>query len=142
MAPSDEDLNEPFPSGKTPYEYALEHKSIELIKILAPKVKNPNAPYSLNDYIPIYFYFFQFSASDVATRSAMLSGFTPAALAFSHPDLAALICVQQKNQYEKFLREQTSAAAIAHQNVVERRDSSTSTKSDDNKGNVNVNFSS
>ena len=80
------------------------------------------------------------SASDVATRSAMLSGFTPAALAFSHPDLAALICVQQKNQYEKFLREQTSAAAIAHQNVVERRDSSTSTKSDDNKGNVNVNF--
>ena len=53
MAPSDEDLNEPFPSGKTPYEYALEHKSVELIKILAPKVKNPNAPYSLNDYIPI-----------------------------------------------------------------------------------------
>ena len=67
----------------------------------------------------------------------MLPGFTPAALAFSHPDLAALICVQQKNQYEKFLREQTAAA---HQNVVERRDSSTSTKSDDNKGNVNVNF--
>ena len=53
LAPSDEDLNEPFPSGKTPYEYALEHKSVELIKILAPKVKNPNAPYSLNGYIPI-----------------------------------------------------------------------------------------
>ena len=64
------------------------------------------------------------SVTSEATRS-LLSGFTPT-VAFSHPDLAALICVQQKNQYEKFLREQ--------QSVVERRDSSTSTKSEDNKG--------
>ena len=28
LAPSVEDLNEPFSSGKTPYQYALEHKSI------------------------------------------------------------------------------------------------------------------
>ena len=65
------------------------------------------------------------SVTSEATRS-MLPGFAPT-VAFSHPDLAALICVQQKNQYEKFLRDQ--------QNVVERRDSSTSTKSEDNKGN-------
>ena len=54
LAPSDEDLNEPFPSGKTPYEYALEHKSVELIKILAPKIKNPNARYSPGRWIPIW----------------------------------------------------------------------------------------
>ena len=52
LAPSADDLNEPFPSGKTPYQYALHHKSIELIKILAPTLKNPNAPDS-KGIIPI-----------------------------------------------------------------------------------------
>ena len=67
-------------------------------------------------------------STDVATaqRGPLVSSLAPA-VAFSHHDLAALFCMQQKSHYEKLLREQ--------QEVIETRRESSSSSIDDSKGN-------
>ena len=56
----------------------------------------------------------------------LIPSFTPT-VAFSHQDLAAIFCMQQKNHYEKLLKE--------HQdNIADKRRQSSSSSIDDGKG--------
>ena len=58
---------------------------------------------------------------------SIVPGFTPT-VAFSHQDLAALFCMQQKSHYEKLLRDHQEGG------VAEKRRPSSSSSNDDSKG--------